>query len=202
MVDIGNITGLRFTLSWDRGDPQGSADEATWGTIIAAIGDAEVWRSETGSLLGGVHWALIEMLEHLAWTWRFLVNEEMDPLGLALQPDQIRSEAVKRWDTLPESQRIGEQRAIKAYEESHDLARAFQGLWVPSLWVQRQGNKAWLISGTTVDCLPFTGVIAALERLGDMISDRVSSLSDERATAARQAWSRRDSIDLEERIAT
>jgi Zn-dependent peptidase ImmA (M78 family) len=192
---IGPPSGLAFELQWEADEPRGSADEASRGRLIARIAGAPVWIDRSHDPARGVRWSMVELLEHLAWTWRYLRYEESDPLGLADRPDRVRAAAERRWDDIPSSRCNEEQRLLRAFEDSHDLARAFQGMWLPPLWVLRQGNLAWVVSGAVAELVSIGGVLETLDDLAGLIAARLAALPDARAVAAVTGWAQRDAFD-------
>jgi Zn-dependent peptidase ImmA (M78 family) len=200
-IRIGSPAGLLFSIRWDGRISRGSADEVTRGWLDSAIAGTAVWSEGSGESEPSQPWSLIEMLEHLSWAWPYLELEEIDPLGMGVRPDLSRAEADRRWEDSAKSVRVEEQKQLLAYEECHDLSRAFQGMWLPSLWVQREGAECWLISPPLVERRPFKEVKSALEALGNTITARIERLDDERAQLARRNWNNRSHLPIDQQLA-
>ena len=195
VTKIGGPSGLVFELEWDETDARGTADEASRGRLIARIDDAPIWIDRSQEPPSGVSWSMIEILEHFAWAWPYLQHEESDPLGICDRPDHVRSAAEQRWIDISGMQRNKEQRQLRAFEDSHDLARAFQGMWLPSLWVLAQGSLCWLISGSAAVMVPKDALLKTLGELADAIVAHLAPLTDARARAAIDGWSKHEQLD-------
>ncbi len=102
----------------------------------------------------------------------------------------------RRWDQLPLQQAEDEEEELWAFEEAHDLSRAFRGARFPKLWVLKQGQQAYVEArGSGGRYLPWAETLKALEDLVSHILERLDPLpSDERARAALSAWHERENI--------
>lgn len=189
---------LRFELAWKDQAPNKTAAERTAGILAAYIGPRQVWGKD-GT---GIDWAWIELLEHLSASWRFIEWEESDPLGLNDRPERLRSTAERRWELLPEKVRSAEERALWAFEQSHNLSAALHGIWVENIWLLRRGNDFLVSTGQVVVLEPARTVLRTLSDLGDHIAQRLLSLSDERATKALTSWRERRMTSKEQFVET
>lgn len=198
VVTSGDAGSLEFQLEWETANAAGMADEATRGRLLAVVGGVPVWFEEEPAGAVGVSWSLVELLEHLAWAWPYLQFEECDPFGICAEPDQVRAIAESRWQEMPVAERSTEQKQLRAFEESHDLARAFQGLWLPPLHVLRVGHLCWLMSDRTRHLAPHSEVMAAVEGVGDAVASRVRGLEDARSRSAVAAWDAKARMSAEQ----
>ena len=94
-----------FEIEWTDGAAKGSADEASRGRLLAFLDGSPVWYEEEEPVRG-VEWSLVELLEHLSWTWPYLRFEECDPLGICLEPNSLRAKAEEIWQEVPSAERV------------------------------------------------------------------------------------------------
>jgi len=181
-------TPLSFDLSWEEDVARGSAAEATRGHLLLRLGSLVVWGKDGE----GFPWTWIEMLEYLGRHWSYLVFEEVDPLGLGCLPRDLRPLAEHDWQSISEPLRDHQEELLWSFEQSHNLAAAVEGAWLQDLWILRQGRCYVLTSDSIKVVAPVGSVLEALESLGNQIADRVATIDDARATAARRAWAGRD----------
>jgi hypothetical protein len=188
---VGNPGSLGFEVEWDDRRDAKTADEASRGRLLAFLDDTPIWYEETNTGLRGVSWPLIELLEHLSWAWPYLRYEECDPLGLCAEPGHLRAIAEVHWQEVSRQERSAQQRDLRAFDDCHNLARAFKGLWLPPLWVLRNGNDCLVASDHVHKTMSHRSVINTLSKLGDLVHDHLGNCEDTRSMAARSAWSKR-----------
>ena len=130
-----------------------------------------------GSRLRGVRWTWVDLLEHLAEVWPWLLHEEgwLDARVDEPSPEDAAAEDDERFE----------------HRFRHDLAMAVRGKVLPPLWIVRDGAHAWVRGETARARLGIHEVEAVLVSLGDQIARRLSSMNDERARAAVGDWARR-----------
>ena len=168
-----------FDLRWSNDVGATTAAEVTRGKLRAWVGARSVWGEA-----GGLEWTWIELLEHLARFWPYLILEEMDPLGLGEPPEVIWSLAQQRWATASEVQRGDEEESLHSYLEAHDLAAGLAGVFPASIFITREGNLARVAARGSVVKIPLEQVEHTLVGLGDTIAARLNGLSDHRTVAA------------------
>jgi hypothetical protein len=201
VVGCGSSKGLRFELAWASDAPMGTADEATLASLTASVKGTPVWGVPSAGAVSGFIWPLVEVLEHVAWAWPYLTCEESAPLRLNSYPDRLRAEAQFRWEKMPSETRVAEQRELLAYEDCHDLSRAFHGCWPEPLWVQKLGKDFLVQCKGERYLLPPTEVVEPISHLASQIADRLKGVHDPRAREAVRSWDARDLITLERRLA-
>jgi Zn-dependent peptidase ImmA (M78 family) len=190
------MSGLIFQIRWISTDAN-DAMEASFGEIGAWIGSDCVWgRGSPGSDWGGIEWPLIEVLEHLAKVWQFLVAQDRDPFGIIdpsnTPPSMLRSEMERRWKLAPSTDE--DERSLATFELAHDLSKAFNGAWPPFLWLVRCGSKFIVESDRSLSWFEDEEIFGELERLGNGISERIAPYSDVRGNSARARWERRKDV--------
>lgn len=194
LIRFGNQSGLNIDLRWrESGEKSRNPASATRGFIRLRLGSRTVWRGESDEDdERGFEWTLIDLLEFLGEVWPFLEWEEGYPLGLKpMTPSLIRIVAEDRWQNLPEARVEIEEEEIYGFEETHDLARSFQGARVPSVWLLRQGRRFWISTREQSILCPFDETLETLSSLGNAIASRLGGLSDARSLAALNTWKTR-----------
>jgi len=192
------IDGLfEWDLRWEEEVPQGSAGDATWGQLQVRVRDKSVW----GTDQSGVRWTWVELLEHLSWAWPALFFEDGWPpdLHLASTGDYDRCVKVALKSVKHENHLDREQEFFE-FRNRHDLGRGLHGTRLPPWWIVRIGNH--VVFGTLTDELLLERQLAfsALEKLGDVIAERIGHLSDKRAKEAVADWKKRMAVPAAERI--
>ena len=184
---------LTFLVAWADDEAGETAAERTRGTVTARLCDVVVWDA--------IEWTWVELLEHLARTWRYLVWE--DSLPLRIRPgtvEQLVAQAEMSWrDASPHVREDREER-FGEWWETHDLARGLQGIIVPDLVIAREGARAWVASLGGCESLSFGGVRRELIRFGDEIDARLVGCTDERAAVAREAWAAREQASVRDQV--
>jgi hypothetical protein len=158
---------LRFSLT----DPA-SPERVTTRGLQIALDDEPVWP------MAGLAEALLEiqiddLLAHLAEHWKPLLLRQTYPATLnPYRPSQLRAYATKRWDEVPAEIAEREEDAVSAFEDSHDLSRAFAGLFdLPSFWLFRAGSHYLIESQERLWTVPYDVGVTALTDLGNRLAD-------------------------------
>ncbi|PZW38730.1 Zn-dependent peptidase ImmA (M78 family) [Humitalea rosea] len=138
-----------------------------------------------------------DFLAHLTEFWKPLMLRQVYPIDVnPLKPSDLRREAMKRWSERQPEIAEREEESVSAFEEAHDLARAFAGLFeVPPFWLFRSGLEMICETGRQLWRLPFDDVRSALSAIGDQICDRLEAADGARWAAAVGAWRERDRGD-------
>jgi hypothetical protein len=155
-------------------------------------------------LAEGVHWDWIELLEFLVSSWHYLVYEEAYPVNLnPSHPGKLRTLASRRWETMSESLSLEEEEEVYCFEGCHDLADGLNGIFLPTVFLLREGNKMWVGTEEKYYLLcSFAETRQTLEDLGNLIGQRLEELTDPRAQLALSQWRNRDkNLSPEQRIA-
>jgi len=180
----------KFTtvLSWDA-EPTRTAEAGTWGELTIAIGGVPLWGARGGTGRRGVRWTWVDLLEHLAEVWPWLLFEEGWPPGSAFAfPASASDTSVGPHADQAATERPPHEDDPFEHRYRHDLAMAIRGKVLPPLWVVRDGTSAWVGNETIHARLDLEDVEAELRSLGDQIAERLSGVDDERARGAVHAW--------------
>lgn len=141
---------------------------------------------------GMVRWTWVQLLEHLANYWRWIVLEQGFPLELSAAPlGELDALLSQRWKETPAFRSEEEGEDYEAFRVAHDLAEGLAGKVVESVLVVGEGHGFWVI--TQHHCRYIRGnlVIEVLESLGDHIARRLQTVDDARAKAVCQDWTDR-----------
>ena len=160
------------------------------------LGEHLVWGRTIGATCRGLIWTWVEMLEFLAESWPYLAYEQGYPLGLQpMSPTRLHDAAESRWMTRPAELARQEQGELLAFEETHDLARGVQGLFVPSVMLVRCGNLFQIGAKQLVVERPAGETLKALRDFGSVIGEKLAGFQDERAEQALESWKERLNYD-------
>jgi hypothetical protein len=173
--------------------PHAAQGRTTTYTLTIYVDDFAVWpvRGE-GDV--GLEIQIDDLLAHLTEFWKPLMLRQVYPIDASpLRPSDLRREAERRWAELPAATVDAEEDAVSRFEEAHDLARAFAGIYgVPPFWILRSGEQFIVETGGALWRLPFAEVRRALTASGDWICERLAQLDWERWDATVAAWRERD----------
>ena len=165
-----------------------------WGNLTLTLNCEPVWYTETEhGDEAPVFWAWIDLLEFLGDKWPWLILEERYPISInPLHPGTMRREAEKRWESMGEEQYLDEDETLFHFEARHDLSQGLKGIFLPSLFVLRQGKKVWLYSQETHLLSSLDVIKDTLRQLGDYLAGYVSEVQDNRAKRAVDRWKERE----------
>lgn len=137
-----------------------------------------------------------DLLAHLTDFWKPLMLRQVYPIDdHIVRPSALRSAAEARWAELQPEVVAAEDEAVSHFEEAHDLANAFAGLFgLPHFWMMRSGDEYVLEAARTLWRLPFEDVRTSLSQAGDWICERLAGDADRWAEAI-TAWHERDQGD-------
>ena len=185
---IGRPDSLQFDLQWL--DMPESEHPLGYGSLVVWVAGELIWgeRNEEGQIVG-VEWFWDDLLERLAFSWRYLLLEEAYPMGLLpAAPQLLRSILRERQIGASEEMINAEDNAVFVFEEMHDLSRAVEGGTLPKLFLLREGNLMLIATSSGVKRLVLSPVMEALEKLGDEIAERIKAKSDGRTKTISEAW--------------
>lgn len=138
---------------------------------------------------------LDNLFSHLVEFWKPLLLRQAYPLALApARPSGLPSAAARRWEDLPQEQIDEEASELEAFEDAHNLAQAFGGMFdLPPLWFIREGEHMMIDTVRTFTRVPFDAVSAELTGIGDHIADHLLKVDKVKWGRVVDAWKRRDS---------
>ncbi len=188
---IGNPDGLQFALTLSFADKMGLG----WGEGMVFLAGESVWFAEgpEGQEIP-LSWTWADLLAFLGRWWPWLVLEEDYPLPLQpLYPAFFLREAERRWLELPDDQAEEEEDVVHRFIARHDLAEAFKGLFLPSLFMLRQGKTCHISAGARHTRIrPWFEVQNTLEEVAETIAAAVLTSSNPRARQALELWKQRE----------
>lgn len=199
---IGSDQGLQFRLELAQDDPR-QRQALAWGPGEVWLDGEPLWHgfNEDGSQ-APVEWSWIDLLTYLGRHWPWLMLEESYPVLPAREkppatPLQYRQTLADRWESVAEETMLQEEEQVFLFEDRHNLARGMQGIFLPSLYILREGNQCWVCSTEATSLLlPFDQVHDTLQELGDWLADFVRPHLDSefgpRARTALEWWGSRE----------
>lgn len=146
---------------------------------------------------------LDDLFSYLVEFWRPLLLRQTYPFGLTpLRPSHIARHVAFRWENQPQDVMEDEAGILAAFEEAHDLSRAFAGVFdLPHFGMLREGDSMIVDTGRDHWRLPFDAVADELTRTGDKIADHLMQIAPEKWDRIVDAWRRRDQIGDVELVA-
>jgi len=176
--------------------PHETQGPTTTCTLIIYIDGIAVWPVR-GEETARFELQIDDLLAHLTDFWKPLMLRQVYPVAVnPFRPSDLRREAERRWAELPPATVEVEEDALSRFEEAHDLARAFAGIYgLPSFWVLRSGEHFIVETSGALWRLPFAHVRTALASAGDWICDRLAHADGDRWGAAIAAWRERSAGD-------
>lgn len=168
-----------------------------WGDMLVSLCEEPVWCTESAQEdVAPVAWSWIDLLEFLGDKWPWLILEDQYPIPInPFHPGSMRRDAEKRWESMPEEAYLDEDEALFRFEARHDLAMGLKGIFLPSLFLLRQGKKAWVGTKNLMNLFSFEMVRDILSRVGDFLTEYIGADKDHRAVRAVERW-----VNREERV--
>jgi Zn-dependent peptidase ImmA (M78 family) len=181
-----------YDLTWD-GEPRDGAEHATWGRLLVRLGEQLLWAERADEQARGVRWTWVDLLEHLAEIWPWLLFEEGWPGEARIRdPKRFLADSRSWLDALAPHEAAEAEDVLFEFRHRHDLSMGVPGVLLPQLWIVRMGKRTWVGSTSTMASLPCEQVEQTLTALGEEIAARLAAVSDdERASSAIAAWSSR-----------
>jgi hypothetical protein len=135
-----------------------------------------------------------DLFSYMVEFWKPLLLRQTYPLTLSpIRPSLLGRDVTKRWEDMPQEQIDEEATEVDAFEEAHDLSRAFGGLFdLPPLWLLREGDRVICDTGRIIERLPFDAFRAALTETGDAIAAHLMAVDAGKWDRVVDAWRRRD----------
>lgn len=137
-----------------------------------------------------------DLLSHLSEFWKTLMLRQVYPAPFNPErPSRLRPDAQQMWADNPPATADREDDAVTAFEEAHDLARAFGGLFdLPSFWMMRASDNFLFETQGRLWLLPFAIVEASLIKAGDSLAKCLSA-ADSKWDGLIGAWNARNEAD-------
>ncbi len=182
---------IRF-LPLDKSRPE----RLGWAEFQLAVQETPVWYAQDANdpEPGPVTWTMVDFLDGLARIWPWLLVEESYPIPIMPEhPGRMMAEAQRRWEDQAQHLVESEEELLFDFRHRHDLSLLFRGLFLPPLWLLREGNDTLVWSpdlGRGVR-LPMDCICQLFTRLGDVICDELATSQEARAVQAVDRWHRR-----------
>lgn len=141
-----------------------------------------------------------DLLSHFVEFWKPLLLRQVYPVPFnPNRPSRLRADALQRWAENPPETADREDDAVTAFEEAHDLSRAFGGLFdLPSFWLLRAGDGFLCETQNKLWRLAFEPTVAALVDAGNALAAQLAKGWGkwDRLIAAWEARDKGDSLSL------
>lgn len=136
-----------------------------------------------------------DLFSHLAEFWKPLLLRQTYPFALApARPNLLASDAANHWTNVPQEQVDEEATELDQFEEAHNLALAFGGLFdLPPLWLVREGDDMLCDTGRSLSRLPFAAVLQELTTVGNRIAEHLLAVDGDKWQRIVDVWKARDS---------
>lgn len=181
---------LQLFLSWV--DTERGVPVRTLAKFRVAVDGRPVW-PVAGEADVSLEIFADDLLSHLVEFWKPLLLRQTYPVSDAPErPSQLRRRAQHGWNERPGiAEREEEQ--VAAFEDAHDLSRAFGGLFgLPPLYLFRAGDKMLVDTAESCVSVDFGAARAALAAAGDQIAVRLDAGQDAKWGKLITAWRNRD----------
>jgi Zn-dependent peptidase ImmA (M78 family) len=181
-----------YDLTWES-EPHGGAEHATWGRLLVRLGEQLLWEDRAYDEARGIRWTWVDLLEHLAETWPWLLFEEGWPGEARIRdPKSFLADSRAWFEALPPHEAAEAEDTLFEFRHRHDLSMGVPGVVLPQLWIVRAGKQTWVGNTSAMMSLPCEQVERVLTALGEAIAARLTAVPhDERASSAIAAWSSR-----------
>ncbi len=183
---------LEFSLS----DARPQEGRLTTADLRILIDGAVVW-PVPGEPGVAVEIQIDDLLSYLTDFWKPLALRQVYPLGFKPdRPSLLRADALSRWAEQPAEVAELEDEIIIAFEEAHDLSRAFAGQFgLPAFWMMRAGETMICEASGHIWRLDYGQAIKSLTAVGDIVASRLDGLNGGQWSALIAAWRARDQGD-------
>ncbi len=190
MIQFGSTTDLQFQLTWCS-HTQDAINASTAHAQVLLAGEI-VWGDEETPFT----WDWSNFLAFLGSAWNWLWYEELYPIPInPLTPLKMWSEAERRWEQMGDDLVSTEQLSVYEFESVHNLAKGFDGIHLPPLFLLKQGNEILISTEQQTLSLPISEVKSCLESLGETIYQRLQCCADEaHAKAVMHLWQQREQL--------
>ncbi|MFA7238928.1 MAG: ImmA/IrrE family metallo-endopeptidase [Sulfuricellaceae bacterium] len=206
-ISFGNSGALRIILEWRDDFESDGPIGKTWGDLQLWVGDTLVWgQLDASGQIQGVTWSWIELLEFLGNAWPYLIEEEQLPIIFDHREEspkhlgELCGRAKYRWSKLNEQEVDAEDALLRDFLAVHDLAEALHGAQPSQLLLLRQGNQMLVATTRQEWVLPFAVTMSTLEKLSEVVKEKIAPLEDTRSEIARSRWESRDSMPEGKRL--
>lgn len=181
---------FEIVLVWT--DPSGGAESPlSTADINVRVNGETIW-PVAGEFDTVVDVFVDDLLAHLTEYWKPLLLRQTYPVKVTPdRPTSLRRVAEGRWDELPRAIVENEESRVSAFEDAHDLSRAFAGQFgLPPLYLLRSGQSLIVDTGDELRTVAFESAREALSNAGDAIAQRLSG--DDKWAHLIKAWKARD----------
>lgn len=185
---------IRFILRWV--DTEDGEPVHTVARFNVLIDGRPIW-PVPGEPEAALEIYVDDLLSHLTEFWKPLMLRQTYPVGRALdRPSRLRAVAEERWIELPSEIVEREDERVAAFEDAHDLSRAFSGLFgLPSLFLFRTADR--MLIDTPWKCwdVQFVAAERALADIGNDIAKRLDNIAGGKWSDLIRSWRTRNTGD-------
>ena len=127
-------------------------------------------------------------------SWVFLRYDESAPYGLVAEgPENLRDRALLR--SIPGRSADEVEDAVHAYQHRHDLAAGLRGMWLPSVWLVREGHLMRVRAGGKDIWVPLADALDILATFATQVLERAARFGSERQRHVKHLWEGREHAD-------
>ncbi|MBF0134323.1 MAG: hypothetical protein HQL75_17270 [Magnetococcales bacterium] len=176
-------------------DDSGGMDSpfSGYGRLTVTINGEGIWYDPRAEGIVGIADYWDGLVDHLARCWCYMRRE--DPYPLHFNPESPLgfledAMAELREMNLSRNAFIEEEIKIFAFSDRHNLATGMPDLFLPPLFMLREGNDMRIVTEMKDVRVPFEQAMARLEALGTAIAQAIHPQS-QRGGMILEAWDRR-----------
>jgi Zn-dependent peptidase ImmA (M78 family) len=191
---IGDTSGLAFEFRWPALVPD-DVEGLGWGQLTLWFAGTRAWSKDKDG--PGIAWTWVDLLEHLARAWPFLLYEEVPPFALMTKgPELLRKLGLmKAAAAAAQLDLVEVEDAIHAYQHRHDLAAGLKGVFVPSVWIIPEGRFTRIRHNGVDLWLKREALSELLTEVGEAIGERLAQGAHPRSLRALDWWKARHPDD-------
>ncbi|MBF0182289.1 MAG: ImmA/IrrE family metallo-endopeptidase [Magnetococcales bacterium] len=164
------------------------------GRLTLSVHGRRIWCDDRGEEVTGIAEYWDSLVDHLARNWIYIGIEDSYPMHF--NPESPLGFLEKAMEKLREKELskkafVEEEIKIFAFSDRHNLAAGMPDLFLPPLFILREGNDMRVVTESDDVRLPFEDVRKKLEALGSAIAAAVHPKS-ERGKMILDAWNQRN----------
>ena len=189
-IRLGSHSGIMLDLML--GEDASTEQGLVWAKGVMTVGGEPLISREGGAAFD---WTWIDLLEWLSKNWSTLLLEQDYPFNMTpVSILTLQGECEQRWANMPDSIAEKEEEIVYRFLARHDVAQAFKGLFLPSVYLMRQGLLMEITNAElpSTQYLPLAEAAQDLERIGQGLSERAAmGVPGTRGAQAAEQWAQR-----------
>lgn len=189
-IQLGSQNGIMLNLRLAESKPDNQG--LVWADGVITVAGETLIAREEGS---AINWTWVDLLEWLSKHWATLLLEQTFPLQMpSVSILDLQGDCERRWANLSDATVEQEEEFVYRFLSRHDLATAFKGLYLDSVYLMRQGLLMEVTSAESGDTqhLPLEQMVNDLEQIGQELAKKAAKgAPGTRGALAAEQWKSR-----------